>query len=444
MADDLTIIQGSKAEIYQSLIPQIKGLLEGEPDLIANLANVTAALKEQFGWLWIGFYLVKPDSKNSNEIELVLGRVEPGPCAVLAAVVRGPAPDSLQAKLQETIETIHHRFAEPLGAFQGDATPFVPARELLTECIETVLTSDVKRGQGSRRRAWLPWAIAAVVLAALVGAWLWRRSEAWKRAVGQLENTPGIVLVRAEQGWRRWQLTGLRDPLAARPASLLAATGADTTQIDGRWQPYVSLDSPIVIARSRLQLSVPASVTLSIVGDTMRAVGDAPLQWLAHLEALDIFPPGVSHIDLTGVTPQLSVELLEALAEVERRRVLFDGGSFRLTRATASVIDTTATSLIAIDAALRPLGRRLEVSLEGRADPTGTDSTNRALSGRRAETVREALARRGVPEAQLTAQALGATRPLSQGTARDRANVNRSVSFTQRLVRSELSATQRR
>ena len=176
----------------------------------------------------------------------------------------------------------------------------------------------------------------------------------------------------------------------------------------------------------------------------MRAVGDAPLQWLAHLEALDIFPPGVSHIDLTGVTPQLSVELLEALAEVERRRVLFDGGSFRLTRATASVIDTTATSLIAIDAALRPLGRRLEVSLEGRADPTGTDSTNRALSGRRAETVREALARRGVPEAQLTAQALGATRPLSQGTARDRANVNRSVSFTQRLVRSELSATQRR
>ena len=80
MAEDLTIISGSKAEIYQSLIPQIKGLLEGEPDLIANLANVTAALKEQFGWLWIGFYLVKPDSKNSNEIELVLGPFQ-GPVA---------------------------------------------------------------------------------------------------------------------------------------------------------------------------------------------------------------------------------------------------------------------------------------------------------------------------------------------------------------------------
>jgi len=73
MAEDLTIITGSKAEIFQSLIPQIKGLLEGEPDLIANLANVSAALKEQFGWLWVGFYLVKND-------ELVLGPFQ-GPVA---------------------------------------------------------------------------------------------------------------------------------------------------------------------------------------------------------------------------------------------------------------------------------------------------------------------------------------------------------------------------
>jgi GAF domain-containing protein len=80
MAEDLTIISGSKAEIYQSLIPQIKALLDAEPDLIANLANVCAALKEQFGWLWVGFYLVKSDSKNIEEKELVLGPFQ-GPVA---------------------------------------------------------------------------------------------------------------------------------------------------------------------------------------------------------------------------------------------------------------------------------------------------------------------------------------------------------------------------
>ena len=54
MAEDLTIITGTKKEQYESIFLQIKGLLEGEPDLIANLANITAALKEQFGWLWVG------------------------------------------------------------------------------------------------------------------------------------------------------------------------------------------------------------------------------------------------------------------------------------------------------------------------------------------------------------------------------------------------------
>jgi GAF domain-containing protein len=73
MAEDLNIFHGSKEEQYQNLLPQIKGLLEGEPDLIANLANIAAALKEQFNFFWVGFYLVKDD-------ELVLGPFQ-GPVA---------------------------------------------------------------------------------------------------------------------------------------------------------------------------------------------------------------------------------------------------------------------------------------------------------------------------------------------------------------------------
>ncbi|MES2112553.1 MAG: GAF domain-containing protein [Bacteroidota bacterium] len=74
MAEDLNIVSSTdKAEQYQSLIPQIEALLTGEPDLIANLANVCAALKEQFKWFWVGFYLVKDN-------ELVLGPFQ-GPVA---------------------------------------------------------------------------------------------------------------------------------------------------------------------------------------------------------------------------------------------------------------------------------------------------------------------------------------------------------------------------
>lgn len=73
MAEDLTIIQGSKEEQYQALIPQIKALIEGETDQVANLANIAGALKEQFGWFWVGFYLVKG-------AQLVLGPFQ-GPVA---------------------------------------------------------------------------------------------------------------------------------------------------------------------------------------------------------------------------------------------------------------------------------------------------------------------------------------------------------------------------
>ena len=73
MAEDLTIATGTKQEQYEALVPQIKGLLEGETDLVANLANVAGALKEQFDWLWVGFYLVKKE-------ELVLGPFQ-GPVA---------------------------------------------------------------------------------------------------------------------------------------------------------------------------------------------------------------------------------------------------------------------------------------------------------------------------------------------------------------------------
>ena len=74
MADDLRIIlNGTKTEQYRSLVSQIKALVELETDVVANMANICAALKEQFNFLWIGFYLVKGK-------ELVLGPFQ-GPVA---------------------------------------------------------------------------------------------------------------------------------------------------------------------------------------------------------------------------------------------------------------------------------------------------------------------------------------------------------------------------
>ena len=73
MSEDLHISQGTKEQQYQALLPQIKGLLTGETNAVANMANICAALKEQFNFFWVGFYLVENN-------ELVLGPFQ-GPVA---------------------------------------------------------------------------------------------------------------------------------------------------------------------------------------------------------------------------------------------------------------------------------------------------------------------------------------------------------------------------
>ena len=80
MAEELVLQQGHKVEQYQSILPQIQAIVEDEADVIANLANICAALRQQFGWFWIGFYLVKGN-------ELVLGPFQ-GPIAC-TRIVKG-------------------------------------------------------------------------------------------------------------------------------------------------------------------------------------------------------------------------------------------------------------------------------------------------------------------------------------------------------------------
>lgn len=73
MAEELIIDKGGKKEMYATLLPQIKALVEGESNRVANLANVAAALKQTFDFFWVGFYLVEDG-------ELVLGPFQ-GPIA---------------------------------------------------------------------------------------------------------------------------------------------------------------------------------------------------------------------------------------------------------------------------------------------------------------------------------------------------------------------------
>jgi OOP family OmpA-OmpF porin len=357
--------------------------------------------------------------------------VEPGPQAVLAAVVRGHPPDSLLMRLQSTLETLHVQFGHRFAEFDGDATPYESARPLLEECLETVLTTDAPRRRS--RLGWLRWAVPVVAVLGFLGWRAFRAERQFQRALDGLVAEPGIVVVGAERDWGRWRVNGLRDPLAADPAAVLAGLGLDSARLEGRWRPYLSLEPPVVLARARQALSAPASVAFSLEGGALVGRGSAPIDWLARSASLAALPPGVARIDLAAVEPTLAPELAALGEEVERQRVLFPVGSAELGRAGAAVVAEVAGRMTRLLAATAAPGYRLELALLGRTDPTGSDATNQALSRLRADAVARRLAALGLPAGALASMGLGTGSPLTASSAEEQAQLNRSVSFSIRL-----------
>lgn len=81
MAEELIISTSTdKQQRYETLIPQVEALVTGEPDVVANLSNIAAALKQSMNYFWVGFYLVKKDPMPTGRQELVLGPFQ-GPIA---------------------------------------------------------------------------------------------------------------------------------------------------------------------------------------------------------------------------------------------------------------------------------------------------------------------------------------------------------------------------
>jgi len=300
-------------------------------------------------------------------------QVEAGPDALLALVIRGEAPAEVLRKQQDTLETIHLEFATQLAEYSGDGAPFAAARPLLEDCLETVLTTT----QSSRKPGvWLRWAVPLVLIVALVAAFWIRSTTRWHRALAALRAEPGYVVVDASRGWRQWNISGLKDPSAREPAAVIASAGLVPPTLSGRWQQYLSLDPPIVAARTR-QWTTLDSLRRSIGGQRI------------------LFAPGSA-----DVPPAVEARLRELAAQVNQ-----------------------------LDRQVADLGGTVHVELAGRTDPTGLDETNQTLARRRVERVAQILAASGVPASRLSLDPIATGSPLSSPDAQERARINRSVTF---------------
>lgn len=352
--------------------------------------------------------------------------VETGPQAHMAAVVRGQPPETLPLKLQTTLETIHLQWSNPLGAFNGDSAPFATTRPLLDDCVETVLSTDQPAPPGFRRYAWVFALLAFVVAVEWFGTSGRRR---WNAAVARLESEPGITVIRSERSGGRWNVTGMRDPLAANPTTLLASMDIDTTDVLARWEPYVSTEPALVLSRARRVLAPPAGVMLRVSGDSLIASGRAPDAWIARVATVAPALPGIVSVDVSRVQPGLPADMDSLRVAIEGMRALFGVGSGVIDDAARTTMSTVSDRVRALADAARRHRYDVKVQLVGRTDPSGSANENLSLSRRRAVSVRDHLVSLGVSGAMLEPTATGSASPLLASTSADQARINRSVSF---------------
>jgi OOP family OmpA-OmpF porin len=402
-------------------------LLAHVPDQTADDANLVSGMLTALR----DFVSDSFNSKDTGELRTfsagdVCVLAEPGPRGFVAAVVRGQHSPALVTKLQQTVETIHVRWYDALAAFDGDTAPFDGTRPLLEECLETVLSDDVRtRRRGIARFAWV---VPVVLLLLAIGIPLVRAQRRWRRAVAAIEAEPGIVLVHAERSWGRWSFSGLRDPLARDPAAVLAGAGLDTTSVDWRWEPFTSTEAPLAVARARRVLAPPPTVALRLTGDTLVADGVASAAWIARATAIGPALPGVSFVALGAVSTDLPADLAALRRDAMARRVLFAPGSAALDSTARAVITAFAATYDRLRREARARGFDVALSLAGRTDATGGEATNLDLSRRRVDAVQGALSPLGVATID-GVEALSSSNPLPASSAADRARLNRSVSF---------------
>jgi OOP family OmpA-OmpF porin len=293
---------------------------------------------------------------------------------------------------------------------------------VLQECLESRFR-EAAAPAVSRRRWWLAAGLAAVLLATW-GTWRFVESRRFDRYLTALSAQPGLVVVDARRQGGRFIVTGLRDPLAADPSSLVPESGLDPDRVSGRWDLYQAMDPRLAVPRAVRVLQPPRGVRLEMRGGRLVATGEASPAWIRDASLLARTLPGVAEFDPSGVQ---NPELRAASQRLEAAMLQFVVGTARLAPGQDQALSMMVRELRHLDGGAREVGARLRVILTGHTDADGSAEANLALSLARAEAVLAALPRAELTTLDFEARGVGSGELLTMGTTDADKQRNRRV-----------------
>jgi outer membrane protein OmpA-like peptidoglycan-associated protein len=358
-------------------------------------------------------------------------RVVSGPNAVIAAAIRGHAPEAYNLAMNETLEEIQRHYSSALAHFTGDPGPFRAAEPQIARLLETQYREkppDTRRP----RAAMIAGAIAALLVLGWAGYSTYLLIE-WSRFLSAMRNQPGIVVVSHTRDGRTVHIQGFRDPLSEDPRKLISQAGLDPEQADLQFAPYYSLDDAIVARRATVLLHPPAGVKLTAKDGELIPEGSAPQNWIAHLEEKAPWIAGINRLDESHLQNSNLQELNALKNTLESTTLLFPLGRAELEAGQETNLAQAEHSIRDLVAQAAPLRQSVTVELVGHTDITGVEASNLPLSRQRADQIRAALLRDGIKSATLLPRGVGTSQPVRDDGTEEGRRLNRSVTFKIKL-----------
>lgn len=352
--------------------------------------------------------------------------IEQGPRALLAAVIRGNAPQEYRVVLQDAIETIHLEQGEELEKFQGDAAPFEASHTTLENCLQS--QAEVKEKKTS------PFLLAVIVILIwALGLWLffsWQSSRRWNEYLTRLNAEPGIVVVSQEKRGGKYFITGLRDPLAADPLQILKTTKVDPQDVVGRWENYHTSHPEFVIARAENLLQPPKTISLKFDNGTLSASGFASQNWLDEARKLAKMIPAVTSFQEDGII-DAGRELDSLKEKIEKQTIHFELGSAEITDDQNATVETLAADVKKLQELSHFLSKELRIEVFGHTDQAGSERLNQRLEKDRAMNITARLTAKGINADTLSPTPAREAKQLNQGSPDYDRKVTFKVLFTE-------------
>lgn len=329
--------------------------------------------------------------------------IEPAQGLVLGAVVRGSAPPELREALRGVLARVHALHPELGVVYAGDAEPYADLEPVLAEALTTQLR-PLEPSPGLR-------ALAIVLLLAAVSLpllWLaWPRGPRVEAVAALLDARPGVTVLRADAAA---VVVALEGAAADEPAALSAilrdhALGHVRLEV-------LSTGARLDVARARRALDAPSSVEVRVDGERLVLSGRARHAFVrrAQLVGPALAPGGVA---LDGLIDEDLAAAQAALGPVEQVALRYAVGA-----TTPLEPGLLLERLEVLDRAAARAGQRVELTLEGSSDATGTAELNAALSAARAAGIRAQLEAHGLRATTIQVRARGADTAVPAEEAR--------------------------